>query len=289
MNSTEEQASANREIVAPRASQAQGVQVFWHGEVSSVTRLRQELLADSPHPFAIGMANPRRFEMKLVQVAVVAGSLVIPLASTSMAADDRMSFFITSVGSENGGNLGGLAGADAHCTKLAEAAGSTGKTWRAYLSTTMLIDRSKGRPFKITAGVNARDRIGKGPWYNAKGELIAKDVAELHSASVKINKQTGLDEKGNVVNARGDKPNKHDILTGSDPQGRYSTAGGDTTCGNWTKSSGGSAIVGHHDRAGLNKAWNMVSWNSAHGSRGCGKSDFPKSGGAGLFYCFAAQ
>ncbi len=227
--------------------------------------------------------------MKIVHIALIAGSLVAALVSPSVAADEKMSFFITSVGGGKGGDLGGLAGADAHCTKLAEAAGVTGKTWRAYLSATMRIDRSGGRPYKITPSVNARDRIGNGPWHNAKGELIAKDVAELHSTSVNINKQTGLDENGKPVNARGDKPNKHDILTGSDPRGSYSTAGGDTTCGNWTKSAQGSAIVGHHDRAGLNKAWNMVSWNSAHGSRGCGEADLPKSGGAGQFYCFATK
>lgn len=227
--------------------------------------------------------------MKIIHVALVVGGMACALTAPVVAADEKMSFFITSVGGGKGGDLGGLSGADAHCSKLANAAGVSGKTWRAYLSATMVIDRSKGRPYKITPGVNARDRIGKGPWYNAKGEMIAKDVAELHSAGVKIDKQSGLDEKGNPVNARGDKPNKHDILTGSDPQGQYSTAGGDTTCSNWTKSTGGSAIVGHHDRAGLNKAWNMISWNSAHGSRGCGEADLPKSGGAGLFYCFAAN
>ncbi len=227
--------------------------------------------------------------MKIFHVALVAGSIIAAFSGPGVAADGKMSFFITSVGGGKGGDLGGLAGADAHCSKLAGAAGVIGKTWRAYLSTTMVIDRSKGRPYKITPGVNARDRIGKGPWYNAKGQLIAKSAGDLHSANAKIDKQTGLDEKGNGVNARGDKPNKHDILTGSDPQGRYSTAGGDTTCGNWTKSGKGSAIVGHHDRAGLNKAWSMISWNSAHGSRGCGEADLPKSGGAGLFYCFAAQ
>ena len=228
--------------------------------------------------------------MKVIHVALVAGAFVCALSAPGIAADDKMSFFITSVGGGKGGDLGGLAGADAHCSKLAAAAGVTGKTWRAYLSTTMIIDRSKGRPYKITSGVNARDRIGKGPWFNSKGQMIAKDVEDLHSASAKIDKQMGLDENGNTVNARGDKPNKHDILTGSDPEGRYSTARGDTTCKNWTSSSSdGSAIVGHHDRAGLNKDWNMVSWNSAHGSRGCGEADLPKSGGAGLFYCFAAQ
>jgi hypothetical protein len=227
--------------------------------------------------------------MKIIHVALVALPIIGALTAPGVAADDKMSFFITSVSAGKGGDLGGLTGADAHCSKLAKAAGVSGKTWRAYLSTTMVIDRSKGRPYKITPGVNARDRIGKGPWYNTKGQLIAKDVGDLHSANAKIDKQTGLDEKGNAVNARGDKPNKHDILTGSDPQGRYSTAGGDTTCGNWTKSGKGSAIVGHHDRAGLNKAWNMISWNSAHGSRGCGEADLPKSGGAGLLYCFAAK
>jgi hypothetical protein len=227
--------------------------------------------------------------MKIIYVALIALPIIGALTAPGVAADDKMSFFITNVSAGKGGNLGGLTGADAHCSKLAKAAGVSGKTWRAYLSTTMVIDRSKGRPYKITPGVNARDRIGKGPWYNTKGQLIAKDVGDLHSENTKIDKQTGLDEKGNAVNARGDKPNKHDILTGSDPQGRYSTAGGDTTCGNWTTSGKGSAIVGHHDRAGLNNAWNMISWNSAHGSRGCGEADLPKSGGAGLFYCFAAK
>ncbi len=227
--------------------------------------------------------------MKVFHLTLAAGLIIGACSTPGVAADEKMSFFITSVGGGKGGDLGGLAGADAHCTKLAEAAGVAGKKWRAYLSTTMLIDRSGGRPYKITPGTNARDRIGNGPWYNSKGQLIAKDVDDLHSANSKINKQTGLDENGNEVNARGDKPNKHDILTGSDPQGRYSTAGGDTTCSNWTSSGNGSAIVGHHDRAGLNEAWNMVSWNSAHGSRGCGEADFPKTGGAGLFYCFAEQ
>ena len=229
--------------------------------------------------------------MTTVRVLIVAGFMIYGFAAPAVIADEKMSFFITSVGGGQGGDLGGLAGADAHCSKLAEAAGVTGNTWRAYLSTTMIIDRSAGRPYKITPGVNARDRIGEGPWYNSKGQMIAKDIDHLHSVNAKIDKQMGLDEKGNTVNARGDKPNKHDILTGSDPQGRYSTARGDTTCKNWTSSSSdGSAIVGHHDRVGLNEAWNMKSWNSSHGSRGCGEADLPKSGGArGLFYCFAAQ
>lgn len=226
--------------------------------------------------------------MKFINAATAVG-MFLALGAPAAFADESMGFFITSVGMGDGANLDGIEGADAHCAKLAEAAGITGKTWRAYLSKTMLIDRSGGRPYKITPGVNARDRIGTGPWHNAKGEMIAKDVDELHSAKANITRETALDEKGNPVNGRGDKPNKHDILTGSDPQGRYSTAGGDTTCGNWTKNGQGSAIVGHHDRAGLNDAWNMVSWNSSHGSRGCGEADLPKSGGAGLFYCFASD
>lgn len=202
---------------------------------------------------------------------------------------DKMTFFVTSVGKGNGADLGGLEGADAHCAALAEAAGSPRSTWKAYLSSTMIIDRSDGRPFKITPGVNARDRIGAGPWHNAKGVMIAQNIDDLHGPGSNINLETGLNELGEPINGRGESPNQHDILTGSDPMGMYSTAGGDTTCGNWTNSGEGSAIVGHHDRAGLNDAWNMVSWNSAHGSRGCGEDDLPKSGGAGLFYCFAAE
>lgn len=201
---------------------------------------------------------------------------------------DKMSFFITSVGKGDGANLGGLEGADAHCNALASAAGS-GKTFAAYLSTSMIIDRSDGG-FNITNGVSARDRIGSGPWYNAKGELIASDIEALHKARVNISLTTALDENGNQVNGRGAQPNKHDILTGSDSAGHFSTASGDTTCGNWTSNaSDGSAIVGHHDRVGPNGARNFVSWNSSHGSRGCGEADLPRSGGAGLLYCFAVE
>jgi len=221
-------------------------------------------------------------------LAVAVGGLMVSGIAQAKSDADKMSFFITSAGPGNGGDLGGLEGADAHCTALAESVGST-KKWAAYLSTSMVIDRSQGRPYKITDGVSARDRIGSGPWHNAKGVLIAKNVDELHSDAANITKQTGLDENANPVNARGDKPNKHDIITGSDSAGYFSTAGGDTTCGNWTKSTGGSAIVGHHDRAGLNTSRNMISWNSAHGSAGCAEEDFPKTGGGGLFYCFAAE
>ena len=215
--------------------------------------------------------------------------MIAAFAIPGFAADDKMTFFITSVGGGNGAELGGLEGADAHCSKLAEAAGATGKTWRAYLSATMLIDRSGGRPYKITPGVNARERIGSGPGYNTKGEMIAKNVDDLQSANANIRKMSALDENGNPVNGRGDKPNRHDILTGSGPLGRYSTAGGDTTCKNWTEDFEGSAIVGHHDRAGLNDAWNMLSWNTSHGTRGCSQEDLKKTGGDGLFYCFAAD
>ena len=203
------------------------------------------------------------------------------LTADVQAQQAAMSFFITSVGKGNGADLGGIAGADAHCQALAQAAGSTATNWRAYLSTT-----EPGG----TAGVNARERIGKGPWHNAKGVMVAKSVADLHSDNVNINKQTGLTEKGEVVGGSGDKPNQHDVLTGSDPQGMFSTADGDTTCGNWTSSSEGSAIVGHHDRSGLGKkSRHMTSWNSSHGSRGCSQDNLISSGGAGLLYCFVGN
>jgi hypothetical protein len=201
--------------------------------------------------------------------------------TTSVQAQQASTtFFVTSVGKGNGADLGGLEGADAHCAALARAAGSTQANWRAYLSTT-----EPGG----AAGVNARDRIGKGPWQNAKGVVVAKSVEDLHSDSNNIIKQTALTEKGEMVSGRGDAVNTHDILTGSDPQGLYSTAGGDTTCGNWTKSGEGSAIVGHHDRAGLKDTRHMNSWNSSHGSRGCSQDQLKASGGAGLIYCFVAN
>ena len=190
-----------------------------------------------------------------------------------------MTFFVTSVGKGDGANLGGLEGADAHCNALAKAVGSK-HDFHAYLSTT----KTGG-----DAGDSARDRIGKGPWRNAKGVVVAKNVADLHSAKNNITKQTALNEKGEVVSGRGDPVNVHDILTGSDPQGNFSTAGGDTTCGNWTKNGDGSAIVGHHDRAGLKDTWHMKSWNSSHGSRGCSQDQLKASGGGGLLYCFAAK
>ena len=212
----------------------------------------------------------------LAAVALTGLGLTVP----AQAQQASISFFVTSVGKGNGADLGGIAGADAHCQALASAAGSTNTNWRAYLSTT-----EPGG----TAGVNARERIGKGPWQNAKGAVVAKSVEDLHSDSANITKQTALTEKGETVSGRGDAVNVHDILTGSDPQGLFSTAGGDTTCGNWTKSGEGSAIVGHHDRAGLKDTRHMNSWNSSHGSRGCSQDNLKSTGGAGLIYCFLAE
>lgn len=209
--------------------------------------------------------------------AVVLG---LAAAATARAQQAEMGFFVTSAGKGKGADLGGLEGADAHCAALAKAAGARKTTWRAYLSTT-----APGGE----AGVNARDRIGKGPWRNAKGEVIAKSVDELHSAANGITKQTALTEKGEVVSGRGDAVNVHDILTGSDPAGNYSTAGGDTTCANWTSSGEGSAIVGHHDRVGLKETRHMKSWNSSHGTVGCSQEALKKTGGAGLLYCFATD
>jgi hypothetical protein len=190
----------------------------------------------------------------------------------------NMNFFMTSAGSGNGANLGGLAGADRICQTLAAAAGVGNLTWRAYLST-----QASGN----TAAVNARDRIGNGPWYNFRGTMIARNVAELHSDSVKINKQTALNEKGDTTTGRGDQPNKHDVLTGSTADGRAFPAGEDNTCNNWTSSDAtGGAMVGHFDRMGTNTTPPMLSWNSSHRSRGCGQQNLVGTGGAGLFYCF---
>ncbi|MBI2961897.1 MAG: hypothetical protein HYY28_16435 [Betaproteobacteria bacterium] len=199
---------------------------------------------------------------------------------TAQAQQPNMTFFVTSVGSGKGADLGGLAGADKHCQSLASAAGAGKRTWHAYLSAT-----ASG---KVKA-VNARDRIGKGPWRNAKGVVVARNVEELHSDKNNINKQTALNEKGGVVNGRGDKPNMHDILTGSEPDGRAFNWSGDTTCGNWTKSGEGSAQVGHHDRQGLRDDPPSKSWNSSHPSRGCSQEALRSSGGAGLLYCFALK
>ena len=192
-------------------------------------------------------------------------------------------FFVTSNGIGNGANLGGLAGADNYCQTLAQAAGAGAKTWRAYLST----QAADGQP-----AVNARDRIGKGPWQNSKGVVIAKDVAELHGAN-NIAKQTALSEKGDVLNGVGDKPNRHDVLTGSQRDGTAFAAGEDRTCKNWTSSTQGSAMLGHLDRTGLRDDDASKSWNSSHPSRGpdggCSQADLKSTGGDGLLYCFAAN
>ena len=186
------------------------------------------------------------------------------------------SFFVTSTNPGRGADFGGIAGADAHCRSLAASAGLPSRTWRAYLSTTG------------AGGVNARDRIGSGPWYNVKGERVASNVDELHGTNA-LAKQTALTERGAVVSGRGDPVNMHDVLTGSTPDGRASTAANDTTCGNWTKSGEGSAIVGHHDRMGLDENPPAKSWNSSHGTRACGMDALKATGGAGLLYCFAAN
>ncbi|MEJ8839246.1 hypothetical protein [Ramlibacter sp. AN1133] len=214
-------------------------------------------------------------------VLVLAGSAAVVAACAGMgpfgsAHDNKMSFFVTSANPGRGADFGGLAGADRYCQSLASAAGAGGKTWRAYLSTTG------------AGGANARDRIGRGPWMNAKGEVIANSVDELHGAN-RLTKQTALTERGEMVMGRGDAVNMHDVLTGSTPDGRASTASGDTTCGNWTKSGEGSAIVGHHDRMGLNEEPPAKSWNSSHGSRGCGLEALKGTGGDGRLYCFAAN
>ncbi|MEJ6005343.1 hypothetical protein WG899_07285 [Paucibacter sp. AS339] len=188
----------------------------------------------------------------------------------------KMSFFVTSVNPGKGGDLGGLAGADAHCQKLATAVGAGKRTWRAYLSTT-----SNGQ-----ALVNARDRIGKGPWLNAKGEMIAANVEDLHGRN-QLSKATALTEKGEVVSGRGDPVNTHDVLTGSQPDGRGIAGPVDSNCSNWTQSKEGAAMLGHTDRLGLKDDVPSKSWNSSHQSRGCGMEALKTTGGAGLFYCFA--
>jgi hypothetical protein len=223
--------------------------------------------------------------MKMMPAVVVAIAVSASLIEAQQPAaggqqpQQPMGFFITSVGPGDGGNLGGLAGADAHCQRLAQAAGAASRAWRAYLSTTA----GGGQP-----AVNARDRIGTGPWYNARGALIAWSVADLHGDIHRdrnsINKEFALNEKGEQVKGRGDQPNQHDILTGSDSHGRSMLgSAANTTCNNWTSNGTGSAMVGHHDRAGGGNS----SWNAAHASRGCSQQDLVGTGGAGLFNCFA--
>lgn len=203
------------------------------------------------------------------------------------AQDSRMSFFITSAGPGDGANLGGLAGADQHCQDLAYGAGFGDITWRAYLSAmTLAGDASVVTGIRSGGGaVNARDRIGEGPWYNYGGDLIANTVEELHDDAANLTKETILTEKGDMVNGRGDDPNMHDILTGSTLEGMVDTSEGHDACRNWTSNGEGSARVGHHDRQGGGQ--NPTSWNSAHASRGCSQENLQATGGNGFFYCFA--
>ena len=220
--------------------------------------------------------------------AVLASVAIVSLIALGVghrlhAQQAGMTFFVTSVGVGNGADVGGLAGADAQCQKLAQSSGAGGHTWHAYMST----QAANGQPV-----VNARDRIGKGPWTNAKGVVVAKDLAELHGQN-NLTKQTSLSEKGDVINGRGDTPNRHDALTGTQPDGIAFPAGDDRTCGNWTSSTKGSAMLGHIDRQGLRDDDASKSWNSSHPSRGpdggCSQNDLKSTGGDGLFYCFATN
>lgn len=221
--------------------------------------------------------------MSKALVLTLAVALVPAMAGSAGAQQAGMGFFITSAGPGKGADLGGIEGADRHCQTLAASVGAGAKTWRAYLST----QPADGKP-----AINARDRIGKGPWVNAKGVVIAKDVAELHGEN-NLSKQTALSEKGDVISGRGDSPNRHDILTGSQADGTAFPAGDDRTCKNWTSSTQGAAMVGHSDRIGINDSPPMKSWNTSHPSRGpdggCSQADLRSTGGDGLFYCFAAN
>ncbi|MGO4736066.1 hypothetical protein AB4099_05955 [Bosea sp. 2KB_26] len=213
---------------------------------------------------------------------VAAAGLLAFATGSAQAQTSEMTFFVTSAGSGKGADLGGLAGADAICQRLAQAAGAGSKTWRAYLST-----QATGG----TAAVNARDRIGAGPWRNAKGAVIATSVADLHGGAAGLTKQTALNEKGEPVNGRGDTPNQHDMLTGSQADGTAFGPGEDRTCGNYTKSGAeGAVMLGHHDRSGLDESPPAKSWNTSHASRGgCSQEALRGTGGAGLFYCFATN
>ena len=224
------------------------------------------------------MNSTMRFSILALAALTVAGASAVALAQQA-----NMTFFVTSAGSGQGADLGGLAGADRICQQLAQGVGAGSHTWHAYLST-QAVD---GQP-----AVNARDRIGKGPWQNVKGVVVAKSIDELHGDN-NISKQTALTEKGDVVNGRGDTPNRHDALTGSQSDGTAFPAGDDKTCHNWTSSTQGAAMLGHIDRQGLRDDAASHSWNSSHLSRGpdggCSQNDLRSTGGDGLFYCFAAN
>ena len=217
-----------------------------------------------------------RSSVKWSLLASAAAVSVLAACASSPAVKNDMSFFVSSTGSGRGADFGGLEGADRLCQSLAGNAGAGGRTWHAYLSTTG------------AGSVNARDRIGRGPWRNANGVVIANDVAQLHAAN-NLSKQTALDERGKVVNGSGDTPNMHDILTGSQPDGSAIAGAADTTCGNWTKSGEGAAMLGHHDRTGLDESAPAKSWNSSHQSRGCSHDALKGTGGDGRLYCFATN
>jgi hypothetical protein len=232
--------------------------------------------------------DQRRNEMTITtRISLVAAvGLALGSCGGMQSQQGGTSFFVTSAGSGKGADLGGLTGADQICQSLAKAAGAGGRTWHAYLSTT----GTPGYP-----GVNARDRIGRGPWQNAKGVVVASNVDQLHAAN-NLTKETALNEKGGMVNGRTEKPNMHDMLTGSTPDGRAITASGDSTCSNWTTGGAGAAMLGHHDRQGLRDDDASKSWNSSHLSRptkegapGCSQAALQGTGGNGLFYCFAAN
>jgi hypothetical protein len=221
-------------------------------------------------------------KMTVVRIgAPVAACLAFLCVAPASAQQANMTFFVTSAGPGKGADLGGLAGADKQCQQLAQSAGAGAKTWHAYLST------------QGAGAVNARDRIGKGPWMNAKGVVVAASVDDLHSASNKLNKQNNLSEKGDVINGRGDTPNRHDILTGSTTDGKAFPADKDMTCKNYTSSTQGSVMLGHNDRQGLTDDPPAKSWNSSHPSRGpdggCSQADLRSTGGDGLLYCFAVN
>ena len=201
--------------------------------------------------------------------------LLLGCASAQVAPSDRMNFFLTSEGPGMGAALGGIAGADRYCARLAERAGASGLTWHAYLSATAT---------DSTPAINARDRIGSGPWYNYRHVLVARTLDELHGPNSPMSKATSLTERGDTVLGRGDTPNRHDVLTGSQADGRAYERGDDNTCNNWTSSGAGGARVGHHDRQGGGDA--PTSWNSAHRSSGCSQDNLRATGGNGLFYCF---
>ena len=245
----------------------------WTEWRSCRSRSSSTCFPDEPRFYNERPGDPAGKELPMKRTLLVFLVAAVP-ALAAFAAQEPMTFFLTSRGPGDGANLGGLAGADAHCAMLAEEVGAAaGLAWRAYLS---------------TAGANARDRIGNGPWHNANGVMVAKDVADLHSDNNMLSKENSVSESGEAISGRGDEVNRHDIITGTAEDGAMFMADGDTTCSDWTSSaSDGSARVGHHDRVGGGA--NPTSWNSSHNSRGCSQEDLRGTGGDGLFYCFAMR